>query len=116
MSRVTGDPAGLWAAIADPMRLQLIDVLLARGDASATSLAADLPISRQGVAKHLAVLEAAGLVGRRRIGKEVRFAVQPEALESARRRMAEVATAWDSRLAWIKAQAELAAAERPRVK
>jgi predicted ArsR family transcriptional regulator len=96
------------------MRLQLIDVLLARGDATATSLATELPISRQGVAKHLAVLEAAGLVARRRVGKEVRFVVRADGLDQATRRMAETASAWDTRLGRIKALAESAAARRRR--
>ena len=52
----------LWAAIADPTRQQLLDRLLASGEATATALARDLPITRQGIAKHLAVLERAGLV------------------------------------------------------
>lgn len=112
MSRVPGEPGRLWTAITDPMRLRLIDVLLARGEATATEVAIDLPISRQGVAKHLAVLEAAGLVARRRVGKEVRFAVRPDALDLATRRMTEVASAWDARLTRIKALSESAAAGR----
>src|SRR6185437_13182056 len=52
----------LWAAVGDPTRRQLLDALLARGGASATALAADLPVTRQAVAKHLAVLDRAGLV------------------------------------------------------
>ena len=47
----------LWAAIADPTRQQLLDRILAAGDATATALARDLPITRQGIAKHLAVLD-----------------------------------------------------------
>jgi DNA-binding transcriptional ArsR family regulator len=112
MSRDREETGRLWAAIADPTRLRMIDILLTQGAATATGLAAELPISRQGVAKHLAVLEAAGLVVRRRAGKEVRFAVQPDTLDQATRRMAEVATAWDSRLGRIKRLAESAAAER----
>jgi hypothetical protein len=56
----------LWAAVADPTRRRLLDVLLARGEATATALAAELPVTRQGVAKHLAVLDRAGLVEGRR--------------------------------------------------
>ena len=111
MTREHAEGTRLWAAIADPTRLRMIDILLSQGDATATGLAAELPISRQGVAKHLAVLEAAGLVARRRVGKEVRFSVQPESLDSATRRMAEVASAWDSRLGRIKRLAESGAAK-----
>ena len=44
-----------WAAVADPTRRKLLDVLLARGEATATVLATELPVTRQAVAKHLAV-------------------------------------------------------------
>lgn len=111
MSPDRGETSRLWAAIADPTRLRMIDILLTQGEATATRIAAELPISRQGVAKHLAVLEAAGLVARRRAGKEVRFAVQPESLDLATRRMAEVSAAWDSRLGRLKRLAESAAVE-----
>ena len=106
MSQDRGETTRLWAAVADPTRLRMIDILLVAGDATATDLAAELPISRQGVAKHLGVLEAAGLVARRRVGKEVRFAVQPDTLDRATHRMAEVATSWDARLGRIKRLAE----------
>lgn len=52
------------AALADPTRRQLLDLLAAQGEATATTLAERLPISRQAVVKHLAVLDAAGLVMR----------------------------------------------------
>lgn len=110
MSRDAGQTSRVWAAIADPTRMRIIDLLLAMGDETATGLAAELPISRQGVAKHLAVLEGAGLVAPRRIGKEVRYAIRPGGLDLATRRMAEVATAWDSRLGRIKSLAESGAA------
>jgi DNA-binding transcriptional ArsR family regulator len=62
------------------------------------------------VVKHLAVLDAAGLVSGRRIGREVRYAVQPAALDATARRMAALAADWDRRLSNIKRVAE--AAER----
>ena len=92
------DADRLWAALGDPMRLRVLDLLLERGDATASALAAALPITRQGVAKHLAVLERAGLVDARRAGREVRFAVRGERLDRARRQMARSppggTTAW----------------------
>jgi DNA-binding transcriptional ArsR family regulator len=57
------------AALADPTRRRLLDVLAARGAASATELAGELPVTRQAVVKHLAVLDAAGLVTGRRLGR-----------------------------------------------
>jgi DNA-binding transcriptional ArsR family regulator len=96
----------LWAAIADPVRQQLLDIILASGDATATALARDLPITRQGIAKHLAVLERAGLVQATRSGREVRFTVREDRLDEATRRMARIVARWDRRLAAIKHIAE----------
>jgi DNA-binding transcriptional ArsR family regulator len=96
----------LWAAVADPTRRRLLDVLLARGEATATTLAAELPVTRQGVAKHLAVLDRAGLVEARRQGREVLYTVRPEQLDAATRWMAQVAAEWDDRLNAIKRLAE----------
>jgi DNA-binding transcriptional ArsR family regulator len=94
------------AAIADPTRRQLLDLLGAHGDASATSLADGLSISRQAVAKHLAILDAAGLVTSQRVGREVRFAVRPAALDATAKWMDAQAARWDRRLADIKRLAE----------
>jgi DNA-binding transcriptional ArsR family regulator len=103
----------LWAAVADPTRRRLLDVLLARGEATATALAGELPVTRQAVAKHLAVLDRAGLVERRRHGREVLYLVRPERLDAATQRMAEVAEQWDERLAAIKRLAESVSREQP---
>lgn len=97
-------------ALADPTRRQMLDLLSARGQATATTLADGLPISRQAVVKHLAVLDTAGLVGSVKVGREVRYAVRPEALDATARWMAALASDWDRRLAKIKRIAE--AAER----
>jgi DNA-binding transcriptional ArsR family regulator len=96
----------LWAAVGEPSRRQLLDSLLARGEASATSLAAESPLTRQAVSKHLAVLDRAGLVKSRREGREVRYSVRPDRLDEATRSMAEVAATWDKRLQTIKRLAE----------
>ncbi|MEV4612691.1 metalloregulator ArsR/SmtB family transcription factor [Kitasatospora sp. NPDC049258] len=101
---------GVLAALADPTRRQLLDLLADRGEATATALAEQLPVTRQAVVKHLAVLDAAGLVTGGRVGREVRYAVRPAALDSTARWMAGLAADWDRRLATIKSLAE--AAER----
>ncbi|MFF3792843.1 ArsR/SmtB family transcription factor [Streptomyces sp. NPDC001981] len=97
-------------ALADPMRRQLLDLLAAQGEVSATTLAERVPVSRQAVVKHLAVLDAAGLVSGTRVGREVRYTVRPAALDATARWMAALAADWDRRLAHIKRVAE--AAER----
>ena len=101
---------GVLAALADPTRRQLLDRLAARGRATATTLADELPVSRQAVVKHLAVLVAAGLVAGVKVGREVLCTVRPDALDTTARWMAALAADWDRRLAKIKRVAE--AAER----
>ena len=110
----------LWEAIADPSRRKVLDLILARGQATPTALAAGLPVTRQAVAKHLAVLARAGLVEAHRHGREVRYTIQPERLDQAARAMAhaaqamaEAAARWDRRLRAIKRLAEQQAGTAP---
>lgn len=94
----SSDPAGpVFEALADPMRRRLLSELAA-SPATATELAAGLPISRQAVAKHLASLSEAGLLERERAGRDVRYRVTPEPLSGAMSWMAEVGASWDVRL------------------
>jgi len=101
----------LWAAVGDPTRRQLLDVLLRLGEATATTLSGELPVTRQAVAKHLVVLGRAGLVDDRRNGREVLYAVRPGRLDQVSQAMARISEAWDQRLATIKRLAESAHAE-----
>lgn len=57
--------AATFAALGDPVRQAIVE-RLAAGDATVNELAAAFPISVQGVSKHIKVLEAAGLVSRRK--------------------------------------------------
>jgi ArsR family transcriptional regulator, cadmium/lead-responsive transcriptional repressor len=109
MSALAAEVDDLWAAIADPTRRRMLDVLLDRGEATATTLAGELPVTRQAVAKQLAVLDRAGLVEGRRLGREVRYAIRPQRLQFAARSMAQLAAEWDARLSAIKRIAEAAA-------
>jgi DNA-binding transcriptional ArsR family regulator len=101
----------LWSAVADPSRRQVLDLLVSNGAVSASWLAGRVPFSRQAVSKHLAVLERAGLVSRRKQGREVLYHVEADRLDQAARAMTEVAAQWDRRLAAIKRLAEAAHAE-----
>jgi DNA-binding transcriptional ArsR family regulator len=112
MSAIAADE--LWSAVGDPTRRRVLDLLLDRGEATATVLAGELPVTRQAVTKHLAVLDRAGLVEGRRQGREVRYAVRPQRLDAATRSLAEVAAEWDMRLSAIKRIAESVARERRR--
>lgn len=95
-------------AFCDPTRRRLLETLSVRGQATATALASDLPISRQAVVQHLAVLDAVGLVRGERVGRERRYELRPERLTETARWMAGLAASWDSRLAAIKRVAEAA--------
>jgi DNA-binding transcriptional ArsR family regulator len=103
----------LLEAVADTSRRRVLDLILAHGDITPTALAAELPFTRQAVAKHLAVLDRAGLVESARHGREVHYSVRRKHLDRAARAMAKVAARWDARLAAIKRMAESSAvAER----
>jgi DNA-binding transcriptional ArsR family regulator len=93
-------------ALADSTRLTLLDRISQHGTATATMLADELPISRQGVLQHLTVLAEVGLVEGRREGRERRFLVRPERLNEAAQWMEDLARQWDVRLATIKRLAE----------
>ena len=101
----------LWSAIADPSRREVLDLLVGNGEVTASWLAGRVPFSRQAVSKHLAVLERAGLISRRKEGREVLCQVRAERLDQATQAMAEVAARWDRRVAMIKRLAEAAHAE-----
>jgi ArsR family transcriptional regulator, cadmium/lead-responsive transcriptional repressor len=96
----------LWSAIGDPSRRRVLDLLVSNGEVSASWLAGRVPFSRQMVSKHLAVLEAAGLVSRRKQGREVLYRIEAGRLDQASRTMADLAAQWDRRLATIKRLAE----------
>jgi DNA-binding transcriptional ArsR family regulator len=104
-----GEVGSVLVALADPTRRRLLD-LLAEGAATATTLAEQLPVSRQAIVKHLAVLDTAGLVVGSRVGREVRYSLRPAGLDATTRWMSSLAADWDRRLAAIKRAAE--AAER----
>ena len=96
----------LWSAIADPSRRRVLDLLVSEAEASASWLAGRVPFTRQAVSKHLVALEEAGLVTRRKQGREVLYRVDVARLDQAARAMADVARAWDGRLITIKRLAE----------
>lgn len=98
--------AEVLAALADPTRRRLLDALAARGEASATALAADVPVSRQAIVKHLAVLERAGLVEGARRGREVSYVVRAAGLDATTQWLSGLAAQWSARLDAIRRIAE----------
>ena len=97
---------GLWSAIGDPTRRRMLDLLLVRGDGTATTLSQQMPVTRQAVAKHLGVLDRAGLVRATPTGREKRYRVDEAQLARAVAQLTSVGTAWDARLQRIKRIAE----------
>ncbi len=96
----------LWSAIGDPIRRQVLDILLASGPRTATGLGEQLPVTRQAVAKHLSVLDRAGLVTPSTVGREVRYAIDDAQFARAVAQLNAVGESWDRRLARIKRIAE----------
>ncbi|HEY9338153.1 MAG TPA: metalloregulator ArsR/SmtB family transcription factor [Kribbella sp.] len=96
----------LWSAIGDPTRRRMLDLLLADGGGTATSLSDKLPVTRQAVAKHLGVLDRAGLVHSTPSGRERRYTVDDEQLARAINQLTDVTATWDRRLQRIKRIAE----------
>ena len=96
----------LWSAIGDPTRRRMLDLLLAVGDGTATTLSDQLPVTRQAVAKHLGVLDRVGLVHVAAAGREMRYRVDDAQLALAVEQLAAVGAAWDARLRRIKQIAE----------
>jgi ArsR family transcriptional regulator, cadmium/lead-responsive transcriptional repressor len=96
----------LWSAVGDPTRRRMLDLLLASGDGTATTLSGQLPVTRQAVAKHLLVLDRVGLVHVRPAGREMRYEVDEEQLARAVAQLASVGADWDARLRRIKTIAE----------
>lgn len=96
----------LWSAIGDPTRRRMLDLLLTDGIGTATSLSAQLPVTRQAVAKHLGVLDRVGLVHAAQAGREKHYRVDQAQLSIAVAQLSAVGTAWDARLRRIKDIAE----------
>jgi len=96
----------VFTALADPRRREVLEVVASSGAITATAAADQLTITRQAVAKHLAVLTEAGLVSSSKRGREVQYEVSPAALEQTARWLQHQASAWDRQLEALKRRAE----------
>jgi DNA-binding transcriptional ArsR family regulator len=96
----------LWSAVGDPTRRRLLDLLLVDGRGTATSLSEHLPVTRQAVSRHLAVLDRVGLVHGAAAGRERVYSVDEAQLARAADQLASVGSSWDGRLRRIARIAE----------
>lgn len=104
----------LWSAVGEPTRRRMLDLLLADGTSTATSLSERLPVSRQAVSKHLGVLDRAGLVHGTTEGREHRYRIDDRRFARAVAQLADVSHAWDGRLRRIALLAEQIEREKNR--
>ena len=101
-------PVEVFAALGDPTRQELLTLLGRQQASTAAALAAPLAVTRQAVEKHLRVLDRAGLVDSRHVGRRVHYAVRPDALRRSAAWLTDVAAGWDRQLAMVKVAAEQA--------
>lgn len=94
--------APVFTALADPMRRQLLQNLAENSPKTATQLAEEYPITRQGILKHLNILEDAGLVAAYKKGREKRYSLTPEPLNELEQWIQEITAQWDARLLRLK--------------
>src|ERR1700735_4588255 len=93
----------VFTALADPSRRAILAALASGGPATATDLAGRLPITRQAIAKHLALLAVAGLVtGEQGERRRVRYRLRSAPMQLAQQFMAALARDWDSHLDALK--------------
>lgn len=98
-----------FAALSDPTRRHIVELLVAGGPTTATALAGELDISRQAVAKHLQLLAGAGIASSRRVGRETRFEARLEGFADVREWIAAVEGRWTRRLDLLAASLEAGA-------
>ena len=102
------DPAAVFTALSDPTRREVMRRLSDEGPTTLGRLAADLPITRQAVSKHLIVLEEAGLVQTSGDSRRRRYRLTPRPLTDAMGWMVDVGAEWDERLDALRRHVERA--------
>ena len=98
--------ASLFAALGDEKRLWLVAKLSAHGPLSIANLTDGSEVSRQGVTKHLRVMEEAGVVSHVRLGRELLWHVHPRRLHEAQRYLEQISSQWDAALGRLQAFVE----------
>ena len=100
------EPAPVFAALGSTTRLELLARLCDGKDHSITELTDGLDLTRQAVTKHLRVLQQAGIIDRQRIGRESRFAIQPERVTEAKKYLDQISDQWNQSIARLREAVE----------
>ena len=100
---MAADVGVVFSALADPTRRRVVQSMAGGSTVTASALARDLPVTRQAVAKHLALLNDAGLVAAERRGRETHYRLTPAPRTDAASWMAAVGAEWDDRLDALRA-------------
>jgi len=105
MSEITRQ--NVFSALADENRRRIMEILTEDGEQTATQLAEKFNITRQGITKHLKIMEEAGLVTVHQRGRDKFYHLTPEPLEEASLWISAIAARWDKRLAALRDLLEL---------
>jgi DNA-binding transcriptional ArsR family regulator len=97
-AKALGRSVLVFAALGDATRLAVVERLCDHGPASVTTLSEGAEVSRQAISRHLQVLEEAGLVTNKRVGRESIWELRPERLDDARRALDLISREWDARI------------------
>ena len=100
------DVGPVFAALSDPTRRQVLETALREGSVTVPRLTAELPMSRQAVAKHVDALRDAGLLAREGEGRRLAYRPEPAALDAAATWLERAQQEWDTRLGRLKASVE----------
>ncbi len=96
------DPVEVYAALGDPTRMKLVLRLAKESRLSISALSSGMSISRQGLTKHLRLLEDCELVRSERVGRELQFELVPDALRKAGDFLEQIGVQWEARLDRLK--------------
>ncbi len=94
-----------FAALADPTRRRIVD-LLARGEKDAGTIAANFPVSKPAISRHLATLREGGIVTVRRDAQRRLYSLRPEGLADIDRWLSRYRSFWSDRLDDLEAALE----------
>ena len=103
---IPAETAPVFAALGDKVRLALLSRLQDGQSRSVVQLTSGTGLTRQGVRKHLGVLEGAGLVNRERVGRESRFTYQPSGIEDLKAHLERASMQWDEAVGRLKSFVE----------